>query len=88
MTFYGTVFILEGMNENMQITYMQARLVRLAAEQEHIPIPEMAKVFDRFGVFRYIRDMWELFHIEGDFAVLEDIKQYLAARGVPNVQSA
>lgn len=72
----------------MQITYMQTRLVRLAAEQEHLPIPEMVKVFDRFGVFRYIKDMWELFHIEGDLAVLDDIRQYLAAKGVPNVQPA
>lgn len=72
----------------MQITYMQTRLVRLAAEQERIPIPEMVKVFNRFGVFRYIKDMWELFHIEGDLAVLDDIRRYLAAKGVPNVQSA
>jgi len=33
------------------------------------------------GVYHYIAKMWDLFHVEGDLAVLDDVKQYLDAKG-------
>ncbi|MBO7513160.1 MAG: DUF3791 domain-containing protein [Fibrobacter sp.] len=70
------------MDEKSQIIYMQTRLVRLASEQWRRPYHEVVKLFKDKGVFRYIAKMWELFHIEGDFAVLDDVSQYLKAKGV------
>lgn len=69
------------MEEQSQIIYMQTRLVRLAAEQWRKPYRDVVELFKVKGVFRYIAKMWELFHIEGDLAVLDDVQQYLASRG-------
>ena len=68
------------MEEKSQIIYMQTRLVRLAAEQWRKPYRDVVELFRAKGVFRYIAEMWELFHIEGDLAVLDDVQQYIASR--------
>ena len=70
------------MDEKSQILYMQTRLVRLAAEQWRKPYRDVAELFKVKGVFHYIARMWDLFHIEGDLAVLDDIQQYLNSKGV------
>ena len=70
------------MEEQSQIIYMQTRLVRLAADQWRRPYREVVELFKVKGVFHYIAKMWELFHIEGDLAVLDDIQQYLTSKSV------
>ena len=70
------------MNEKAQILYMQVRLVRLASNEWNIPIREVGRIFYDNGVFEYIDKLWDLFHVEGDNAVLEDIKTYLQNRKV------
>lgn len=70
------------MSDALQITYMQTRLVRLATETWQIPMQEVNEIFTANNVYRYIEDMWELFHIQGDMAVLDDITEYLHNRGV------
>ncbi len=69
------------MNENQQIIYMQARLVRLASEEWNIPIKAVASIFTEFKVFQFIRECFGIFHIEGDYAVFEDITGYLNNKG-------
>ena len=69
------------MSERLQILYMQARLVRLAAEEWHMTIKAVNKIFQQFNVYHYIADLWGLFHVEGDYAVLEDIQSFLSSKG-------
>jgi hypothetical protein len=38
-------------------------------------------LFQKYGVYTYIEKFWDLFHIEGDFAVLDDVRQYLETKG-------
>jgi hypothetical protein len=45
-------------------------------------LPQVASLFEEKGVYHYIAKMWGLFHVEGDLAVLDDVKQYLDAKGV------
>lgn len=70
------------MNENQQITYMQARLVRLAANEWNMPIQTVVSIFEKFRVLQFIRECFELFHVEGDYAVLDDIVEFLDNKGV------
>ncbi|OWV06001.1 Protein of unknown function [Fibrobacter sp. UWH9] len=70
------------MSESTQIIYMQTRLVRLMSEETGVSIAAVATQFKEQGVFHYIKRMWDLFNIEGDQAVLEDIRQYLKSKGV------
>lgn len=75
------LYILLTMDEKSQIIYMQTRLTRLAAERWNMSIPQVATLFEEKGVYHYIAKMWDLFHVEGDLAVLDDVKQYLDAKG-------
>lgn len=70
------------MNENQQITYMQARLVRLASNEWNMPIQAVVSLFDRFRVLQFIRECFDLFHLEGDYVVLDDIIEFLGNKGV------
>jgi hypothetical protein len=69
------------MGKEAQITFMQARLVRLATQEWCLTMQAVNALFQKYGVYTYIEDLWDLFHIEGDFAVLDDIRQYLVAKG-------
>lgn len=70
------------MSKELQILYMQIRLVRLAGKEWALDFDEVNRIFTENGVYKYIEDLWELFHIEGDRAVLEDIGEYLTNKGV------
>ena len=69
------------MTERNQITHMQVRIARMAAEKWKMPIGQVAGIFAEYQVFEYIRDCFGIFHTEGDEAVWEDIVPYLKARG-------
>lgn len=69
------------MNEQQQITYMQARIIRLASEEWNASLAEIVSLFAEFNVLSVIRDCFDMFHLEGDFVVLEEIREYLIHRG-------
>jgi hypothetical protein len=76
--FYGGI----PMDENQQITYMQARIVRLASEEWNMSIKAVVSLFSECKVLPFIRECFDIFHAEGDYAVLEDIVDYLENKGV------
>lgn len=69
------------MSEQDEIRYMKARLVRLASEEWHKSIEDVTDLFSQNDVFNYISAGYGIFHAEGDYAVLEDIKEYLQNKG-------
>ena len=69
------------MPEELQILYMQTRLVRLAAEKWHKTIDETNQLFLQYNIYHYIAEFWGLFHVESDDAVLEDIRNHMISRG-------
>lgn len=70
------------MNDNQQITYMQARLVRLASEEWNMSIQKVVSIFAEWAVLKFIRECFDTFHVEGDYVILDDIVNYLSNRGV------
>lgn len=70
------------MNNNQQITYMQARLVRLASEEWNMSIQKVVSIFSEWAVLKFIRECFDTFHVEGDYVILDDIVNYLSNRGV------
>lgn len=70
------------MGERQQIIYMQARMVRRAAEKWKISIEDTTKIFVKYRVLQYIEECFGIFHVQGDEAVLEDIEEYLKNRGI------
>ena len=43
---------------------------------------EIQSIFIKYGVYEYIEDGYELFHLEGDEAVLQEIAEMLKRKGV------
>lgn len=69
------------MNEEQQILFMQIRLIRITSEKLGITLKQAAEMFDKFKVLSFIRDCWGIFHVEGDNAVYEEIREYLLSKG-------
>ena len=59
---------------------MLIRLFRKACTEWDKPILECADIFDRYGVDEYITDCYDLFHVQGDEANLEEIKEFIAGQ--------
>ena len=70
------------MNERTEIIFMQVRLLRLASEEWRMPVQKTAALFEQYHVFNFIEDCYDVFHMEGDYAVLEEIKTMLRNKGV------
>lgn len=69
------------MNRRTEIVFMQARLLRLASEEWHMSIQEVNILFDKYGVLKFIENCYDVFHMEGDYAVFDDIKILLKNKG-------
>lgn len=65
------------MSEKEEITFMQTRIIRLAAEECHMTIEQIVDLFQKANVLEYIEKCYGIFHCESDEVVLEDIKDYL-----------
>lgn len=70
------------MKEIDDIRFMKARIIRLASEEWGKSIEEIVDLFDEYSVLEYITEGYGIFHVEGDYAVLEDIREYLNNRGL------
>ncbi len=70
------------MNEKLQIIFMQTRLIRLAAEEWDISIQRANELFAKYDILNYVEDCFEIFHMEGDIAVFDDIQTFLKNRGI------
>lgn len=74
------------MNESVQISFMQARIVRMFSERMGIPVSEGTEIFEKNDVFKFIRDCFGIFHTEGDEAVYNEVMVLLKNRGAVNDQ--
>lgn len=70
------------MSERQQIIYMQTRIMRLASERWKKPMEIVAKLFAEYKALQYIEECFDMFHVEGDEAILEDVEIYLKNRGM------
>jgi hypothetical protein len=70
------------MSEKAEIVFMQTRLLRLASEEWHMSIQEVNILFDKYGILKLIADCYGVFHMEGDYAVFDEIKTVLKNKGV------
>ena len=70
------------MGDKAEITFMQTRMTRLASEEWQLPIDRIVEIFRKMNVFSYIEKGYGIFHCEGDEAVLDDIGEFLARKGI------
>lgn len=70
------------MNERVEIVFMQARLLRLASEEWNMSIQKVNTLFDKYSILEFIEECYDVFHMEGDYAVFDEIKTVLRNKGV------
>lgn len=65
------------MSEKSEIVFMQVRLLRLASEEWHTTIQKVSRLFEKYGILKFIEDCYGVFHTEGDEAVFDEINVVL-----------
>lgn len=70
------------MRESIQILFMQARLIRLAAEKWNTTIFKSNEIFAKYNIFKFTEECFDEFHTEGDEAVFDDIELMLQGKEV------
>lgn len=70
------------MSEKTQIVFMQTRILRMASEEWNTTIQKANAVFDKYNLLRFIEECFDVFHLEGDRAVFEEIQTVLRCKGV------
>lgn len=70
------------MSQSSEIIFMQVRLLRLASEEWHMSIQMANTVFDKYSILTFIEDCYDVFHMEGDYAVFDEIQTLLKNKGV------
>lgn len=70
------------MSEKSEIVFMQVRLLRIASEKWHTTIQKASKIFEKYGILKFIEDCYGIFHTEGDEAVFDEICVVLKRKGV------
>lgn len=71
------------MTKRSEIAFMQARIARIATQKWRLPISEVGRLFDQYKAFQHIRDCYDLYHVEGDEAIWEDMQPFFRHRGCP-----
>ena len=70
------------MSEKEELLFMQTSHIRLAVEKWQLPLDKVLSLFKQAKVLDYIEGAYGIFHCEGDEAVLQDIEEYLDAKGL------
>lgn len=70
------------MSEKAQIVFMQTRMLRLASEEWNTTIQKVNELFDKYSILKFIEECFDVFHMEGDRAVFEEIQTVLRCKGV------
>lgn len=70
------------MDEQRQITFMQARISRMASQRWRVPLRQVMAIYCAHSVLEYIEECFDYLHLEGDEAVFDDVMGYLRTRGV------
>lgn len=68
------------MTKRASISYMQARIARIATHKWNLSISEIGSIFGLYQVFQHIRDCYDLYHVEGDYAIWEDLQLLFSNR--------
>ena len=69
------------MSEKQQILFMQIRILRMMSEKYSISLKQAAELFGQYNVLSFIREGYGIFHVEGDEAVFEEVKNFLQSKG-------
>lgn len=57
--------------------FMQIRLFRMFREQFNLPSARALAIFNEYGIWQFVEDGYDLFHMQGDQTTLDEIVKVL-----------
>ena len=64
-----------------EILRMQIRLFRMACKRWGMNTTECVEIFEKYNIDKYISDLYEIFHVQGDESNLDEIEMYMKNKG-------
>ena len=65
-----------------EIIFFETRVFREFCEQVKLSPTEANKLFDKYGIWQYIEDTYDMLHLNSDECTIEDILEILKVNGV------
>ena len=65
-----------------EIIFLEARVFRKFCEQVKVSPIEANKLFDRYGIWEYMEDAYDMLHLSSDECTIEDIIEILKVNSV------
>ena len=69
------------MTKKRQILLLQIRILQMTSESFKLSLADTARLFKKYKVLPYIRQLFYMLCFEGDKAIMADIKKYLKMKG-------
>lgn len=69
---------MEGLSEK---TYMKVRLFRLAQKRWNMNFEQVSELFNRYHLYDAIDELYEEFHVQGDGANLDELREIIEKQG-------
>ena len=69
------------MTKKWKILLLQIRILQMASEKFKLSLADTARLFKKYKVLPYIRQLFYLFCFEGDKAIIADLRKYLKMKG-------
>ena len=66
----------------IDIADMQCWLLRMAEKKWRMPASQVAALFQDYGVFDYLTDLYDILHLSSYECALSDIEGFLRNKGV------
>lgn len=65
-----------------EMIFFETRVFRLFCEREKVSPVEANKLFDKYGIWKYIEETYDMLHLSSDECTYEDIVEILKVEGV------
>lgn len=64
-----------------EMLFFEMRIFKMFCDKAKVSASEGNKLFDRYGIWKYIEDTYDIMHLNGDESALLDVFEVLKAKG-------
>ena len=64
-----------------EMLFFEMRIFKMFCDKARVSSFEGNKLFDRYGIWKYIEDTYDIMHLNGDESALLDVFEVLKAKG-------
>ena len=64
-----------------EMLFFEMRIFKMFCDKAKVSASEGNKLFDSYGIWKYIEDTYDIMHLNGDESALLDVFEVLKAKG-------